>query len=258
MHRYFILLFPVLLCLYQCKEKKSTPTKAKAIGLGLLTVNTAYPLQLFSNETDSIPFAILKFEQRRSGVTAFVTRIKLDPYLMSEGDSDEEGKRNISMGLIRFSPELKFRIVDTTASSFTVVTNEKTWQTFVIKKDSLNAYYTTEQQLFDNNCSNCPGSNYNSRWYIFETWERYLKRVEYITKENLVIYDKPDGKAIFENRKQDFLPFGVEDVKGEWIKLKKGFGRESNFDSLQNYSNGWTQWRKGPQMLIDITEHTYE
>lgn len=215
--------------LYQCKGERNNPVEPKAIGLGLITVNTQYPLPLFRKANDSAPFDTLKFEQRKSGATKFVTKGKLNPYQMSEGDSDEAGRKNIQMGLIRFAPVLKFRVLDTTASSYTIVSNEQTWDTLVIKKDPAAAYYVAEHQLADNNCINCPGSKYNPKWSVYETWDRYLKRVEFITKDKLVIYDKPNGKAIFENKENTFLPFGVEAVQGEWIKFKKGFWQGVQF-----------------------------
>ena len=255
MYKYLIILLPLVLCLYYCKGQKSAPEKL--MGLGLLTVNTQYPIPLYQNGQDGVPFDVLKFERTKSGVTAFISRIKLKPYLMTGGNSDEEGKKNISMGLVRFPAELKFRVVAIADSFFKVVTNEETGETFIIKREHKSAYYMTLKELYDHNCSNCPGSGYNPRWYVFETWERYLKRVEFITKVNLVIYDRPNGKIIFENKQATFLPFTVTEVKGEWIKLKKGFGREFNFDSTQNY-DGWTKWREGQQKVIDIVEQTYE
>ena len=62
---------------------------------------------------------------------------------------------------------------------------------------------------------------------------------------------------LFENKDQTFLPFGVTEVKGDWIKVKKGFDRESNFGDGKNY-DGWIKWREATDLLIDITERTYD
>ncbi|SEW52880.1 hypothetical protein [Chitinophaga arvensicola] len=255
MYKYLTILVPMIFSCCSGKGQQRTPEKM--IGTGLLTVNTLYPVPLYKNYTDNMPFDTLKFQVAKSGVTSFISKIRLKPYVMSGGDSYEAGKKNVQMGLIRFSPELKFRVTDTTASFFKIVTNEETGETFIVKRNAASAYYTSEKELYDHSCSNCPGIQYNPKWYFFETWERYLKRVEFITKENLVIYDQPNGKIIFENREKTFLPFTVTAVKGEWIKLKKGFGREFNFDSSKNY-DGWTKWLEGQQKVIDIVEHTYE
>lgn len=241
--------------LYSCNGQKHG--RPQAIGIGLLTVNTQYPIPLYKNEADDLPFDTLKFENSKSGKTLFVSGVELQPYMMSEGDSDEEGGEHLKMGLIRFGPELKFAVVDTGENFFRVIGNQASMEEFVIKKVPGAVYYSEERMLSDNSCSNCPGSKYNPRWYVFETWERYLKRVEFITKDSLVIHDLPDGKVLFENKDQTFLPFAVTEVQGEWVKVKKGFGRESNFDAGKNY-DGWIKWREGAEMLIGITERTYE
>lgn len=255
MSKYLVILLPVVLCMIHCGAR--TPVQPKAIGIGLLTMNTDFEIPLYKQEVDSVPFDVLRFKMNKSGVMKFVSDIKLKPYRMTGGDSFAEGERNINMGLIRFAPELKFRVIDTTATSFKVVTNEETWEIMLIKRDATAVYYSTERELSDNSCSNCAGSKYNPRWYIYETWERYLKRVEFITRENVVVYDQPNGKVAFENKENIFLPFRVMELKGEWIRLGKGFGRESEFDSLIN-AEGWIKWREGPVLSIDITEHTYE
>jgi hypothetical protein len=250
-----IVLSAVLISLSSCARQK--PRKPQALGIGLLTVNTGYSIPLYKHETDDLPFDTLRFETSKSGKTSFIAKIKLQPYLMSEGDSDKEGEEHVKMGLVRFGPELKFSVVDTGESYFRVVYNHTSREELVIKKEPGAVYYSEERMVSDNNCSNCPGSKYNPRWYVFETWERYLKRVEFITKDSLTIYDHPGGKLIFEQKDQTFLPFTVSQVRGDWIKVIKGFGRESNFDGLSNY-NGWIKWREGSNLLIDITERTYE
>ncbi|WP_307527686.1 hypothetical protein [Pedobacter sp. W3I1] len=245
----------ILGLLYSCDTQKQG--RPQAIGYGLLTVNTQFPIPLYRSEADELPFDTLKFETNKSGKILFLSGVKLKPYIMSEGDSDKEGEEHTKMGLVRFGPELKFCVVDTGKSYFRVISNQVSREEFVIRKEPGAVYYAEERMLSDNNCSNCPGSKYNPRWYVFETWERYLKRAEFITKDSLVIYDLPGGRAIFENKERTFLPFAVTKVKGDWIKVKKGFGRESNFSAGENY-DGWIKWREGTDILIDIIERTYE
>ena len=247
----------LLLCLsfYSCNgQEKSENTP---IGIGILQTNTTYPISLYVNESDKIPVEVLKFKTRKDGTTEFITSLSLRPYVISEGDSYEAGKTHINRGLIRFPPEIKFRVIDSTNNSFKVITNEILNETYYIKLDSLSTYYKTESELYENSCSNCPNSNYNPKWNIFETWERYLIRAEFVTKNELKIYEIPNGKIIFENDNNKFLPFNITEVEGDWIKLRKGFGREFNFENSKNY-DGWTQWKDGNKILIDIVEHTYE
>jgi len=209
--------------------------------------------------TDTIPFDKLRFSIDTSGKTLITTdflKTNFNPYKFFQGDSYKEGQRHVNMGLVAYSPELTFRVVDTTENSFEVIINEKSIKTALIKKEKNGVYYTNE-----NDClSDMFGSNknkFNPKWYIFETWERYLRRVEFITKDSLVIFDKPNGEIIFENINRRFLPFKVVKVDGDWIKLEKDPQREFNFDNTKNY-DGWTKWRQNNRILIRIFEHTYE
>ncbi|MRM84342.1 hypothetical protein [Riemerella anatipestifer] len=267
--KFIIYLIPIFLFFFKCEDDSKSKDNSTnlsigqnneldvPLGIGILQVNTEYPIPLYRNINDRVPFDTIKFNIDKTGVTKFITKIDLKPYVIYEGDSYQTGERNISVGLVRFPPELKFRVVDSTKTTFTVITNEKSNEEFVIKRDAKSVYYKAEEEYYDNNCINCPNSIYNPRWYIFETWERYLKRVEFINKENLKIYDKPNGKIIFEEKNDKLLPFNVIEVNGDWIKLKKGFGREFNFEKNIDYE-GWTQWKDGNKILIEITEHTYE
>src|SRR5690606_30247518 len=153
--------------------------------IGFLQVNTEYPIPLYKNLNDNIPFDTIKFTIDNKGITKFITKLDLKPFAIYEGDSYQAGEKNISMGLIRFPPELKLRVIDSTKTTFTVITNEKSSTAFIIKRDAQSVYYKTEREYYDNNCIGCPNSVYNSKWYIFETWERYLKRVESTSKNNL-------------------------------------------------------------------------
>lgn len=255
----FLILFSLLffICCGQSKKANTNFQPNHGVGIGLLTANTNYSIPLYQNPKDEIPTDSISIKEDKTGVTKFITDLNFQPYALSDGDSYEEGERHISMGLIRFSPELKFRVIDSTENAFKIVTNENTGEFFYLKKDKQSNFYNSEIELSDNNCENCPNSSYNPKWYIFETWENYLKRAEFITKKDLKIYDKPNGKIIFEDKENDFLPFNIIELKGDWANLKKARGREFSFDKSKNY-NGWTQWKKGNEILIDITEHTYE
>ena len=251
----YIYLFIFCFTIYNCTAQDKSNTTP--VGIGLLETNTTHPIALYSNKNDSVPFDIIRFNKRKDGTTKFITKLELKPYQISEGDSYEEGEREINSGLVPIGAELKFRVIDSTQNHFKIITNEDSNQEFFIKVEPQKVYYKSLSQVYENNCSNCPGSKYNPNWNVFETWDRYLKRVEFITKRNLKIYDKPNGKIIFEDKHNKFLPFNVIELKGDWIKLKKGFGREFNFDDSKNY-DGWTQWKNGNKISIKIVEQTYE
>ncbi len=243
----FILL--LLLCGYKSQQKPLV----REIGIGILTVNTQYDIPLFKNLDDKTPIDVLKFNHLKSGKTAFDCKVSLKPYLMYEGDSDEEAKENIDHGLIRFFPELKFIVIEETPDYFRVIVDEDQSSKYYIKKKSEATYYLTAKDFYYNNTSD----RYKPQWYIYETWERYLKRVEFIELNVIEIYDKPNGKIIFSTEPDGFLSFGVEKMEGEWIKLKKDMLREFNYPKGINYE-GWYRWKKGNVLRIAITEATYE
>lgn len=241
----------MLLCILFCSCQSQKEYENNAIGIGLLEVNTVYPIPLFRKEKDAIPIDTLKFKHRDNGTIEFVTKINLKPYNIYEGDTHDEGQRKMELGLVSKPPQLRFRVMDSTETFFQVIANETSNESYFIKIDPERVYYKTLSQLYENNCSDRPNTN----WNLFETWERYLRRVDFITKKDLKIFDQPDGQIIFENSDDDFLPFVVSDVRGGWIKLQKGFALES--DTSKNY-NGWTRWRIGDRVLIDIVEVAYE
>lgn len=213
----------------------SQDKKTKPFGIGLLEVNTTYPILLYKNEFDKVPFDTIKFELDNDGSINFITKINLNPYDMYGGDSFERGKENINSGLIRFSSKLKFIVIDATKTSFKVVTNENNGTTYFIRINNFNS---------------------NDNWYVYESWEKYLKRVQYIIKPNIKIYDKPNGKIICKNANCEFLDFKVIELKGDWIKVKKRFESEYESKKTQNCI-GWTKWKNKNKILIDIIEQIY-
>lgn len=134
------------------------------------------------------------------------------------------------------------------------MTNEKTFAFYYLKKHNKNAYYTTEQQLEDNRCLGCTNSKYNPNWYVFETWERYLKRVAFANKQKLMLYDEPNGKIIFTEATNNSIPFRISELKGDWIKIAEAYITADQVSKL----NGWTQWKNKNELLIEITEQLYD
>ncbi len=233
---------------------KPEQTTKKQVGIGLLNANTTSTIYLYQNEADLSPIDSISFKITNNGSTKFITDIDLEPYTFFEGNSDDEGKENISMGLVHFGPTLTFRVIDSTKNAFKIMTNEKTYAFYYLKKNDKNVYYTTEQQLQDNNCMGCPNSKYNPNWFVFETWERYLKRVAFARKKTLQIYDKPNGKVIFKDTANDFIPFSISELEGDWAKIEKPYGTADEAFKF----NGWTQWKNQTELLIDITEQLYD
>ncbi|MEO5911380.1 MAG: hypothetical protein ABIP95_10860 [Pelobium sp.] len=233
---------------------KSVQKTEKQVGIGLLNANTTSTIYLYQNESDAKPIDSISFKIKNNGTTKFITGIDLEPYNLFEGNSDEEGKTNISMGLVHFGPSLKFRVIDSTKNAFKIMTNEKTYAFCYVKRDNKNAYYTTEKQLEENNCIGCPNSKYNPNWYVFEIWERYLKRVSFAQKQKLIIYDQPNGKIIFTEPTNNSIPFSISELKGDWAKIAEPYITADKVSKI----NGWTQWKNKNELLIEITEQLYD
>lgn len=248
----FIGLLLLIFSLSNCKTPEQKTEKQ--VGIGLINVNTTSVLYLYQNENAVKPIDSISFKIKNNGSTKFITDTDLKPYTLFEGNSDDEGKTNINMGLVHFGPSLKFRVIDSTKNSFKIITNEKTYAFYYLRRDDKNAYYTTEQELQDNSCSNCPHSKYNSNWYVFETWERYLKRVAFARKKTLEVYDLPNGKIIFKDIANNFMPFSIVELKGDWAKIAEPYGTADEASKL----NGWTQWKNKNELLIEITEQLYD
>jgi len=257
----------LLFTFIQCDQKKQDTPKAKEIniekemGTGLLSLTLNKPIKFYKNPKDSSAFDQLNFSidslPQTKGKLLFSSTSKLNPYRMLSGDSDKEGQEHINRGLIRFQPELIFRVLEKTKDFFKIIVNEDTFETAYMKINAQHAIYTKLSQVFDNNCSNCTGSSYNTDYYLYETWENYFKRLEYITVDDLKIYDNPNGKLIFEQKNNDFLPFLISQVKGDWIQLKKHRLYKSKYDKSMQYE-GWVRWKSDMDILVNIVEQTYE
>lgn len=220
----------------------SNAQQIKELGIGLLEVNTDHDVTLFNHYKDSTPTHAIKCKPMKNGQVVFESALDLAPYAMYEGD--EEGGY----------PKLQFIVTKETPLYFKVIVNAASGEQYYIKKNEKAAYYQTQQELTDSKSERKP---YVAQWYIFETWCRYLKRVAYIELNTIEIYDKPHGKKIIVSNPRGFFPFTVEEVKGEWIKLKKLPLPAANFKADINYE-GWYQWKKNNQLQIQIVENTYE
>ncbi|QCX40663.1 hypothetical protein FF125_20280 [Aureibaculum algae] len=261
--------FVLLSTLFQCKpeikeisnDKKAEIEVEKEMGLGLLSLTFNKPLKFYKNPTDSVVFDQIEFiknsQPETRGRLLFISKTTFSPYRMQSGDTDEMAKQNINHGLVRFGPELFFRVLEKTDSFFKVVIDEDTFESAYLKINPNYALYTELSQVYANSCSNCPGSNYNPDFYIYETWENYFKRLEFITIKGLDIYSSANGIILLEKNNDAFLPFQVTALEGDWIKIKKAKLYESYFDNTINY-DGWVRWKNNMEILVDITEHTYE
>ncbi len=214
----------------QSLESKSIRSKSLGVGFLTIPIHTTTQLYLYATITDKISEEI-QIEQLGNGSWEFRTKIALEPEVIYGGSNNREAAENIARGLVPFPPQLRFRVLEIQDNYFKVVTNEEKWQTHYIKNNSIPM--------------------------IYETWESFLKRVEFVELDTLKIYDKINGKVIFysENENNNFIPFNVAKLQGKWIKI--------NTHPLYSYSktmpnSGWAKWQENNQLKIRITEETYE
>lgn len=225
-----------------------------APGIGLLFANTHFDLPFYYKAEDTQAAGILTFKQMKNGPVIFQSSLALEPYYMFEGEDDIEAEELLNAGLVTIGPGVKFIVTETTDTDFTVIVNSKTSQEYIIKKDPSKFYFNSEKAFFDSS----KGENFNGDWYIFETWETYLQRVEFIELHTLQIFDHPNGNVLFSSDAKDFMPFSVERADGDWVKLKKVALPAADFKEGTDYE-GWYRWRdKNKALRIYITEFTVE
>jgi hypothetical protein len=262
-----VTLFAVMM-LFSCSEQTNQSNIMKneldlikspvTVGLGRLEISFDLPVPLYRIENEETPIDILSFKRSMNGVWHYKTK-KLNsfkPYQMFGGDSNEKAKRHINMGLIRFPPKLAFRVLEATDTFYRIVIDEDSFETVVVRKDVDYAELSQSKDLFGG--IDMPKDKSYKGYYAYETWEHLLKRAEFVNfRDNYSVYGAPNGNKIFENTDQKFLPYGVIEVSGDWIKVKKGIGRESNFKGIEN-AEGWVKWKDENKILVNITEYTVE
>jgi hypothetical protein len=220
---------------------KTNAQQIREVGIGLLEVNTDHNLLLFEHFMDQDPAVQIQCKPLKNGQVSFKSDLELEPYALYEGD--EEGG----------DPKLQFVVTQESPQFYRVIVNATTAAQYYIKKDEKAAYYPTQQALTDSRSERKP---FIAQWYVFETWCRYFKRV-YVELDPSDIYDKPNGKPIVTSKAQGLLPFTVEKMQGEWIRLKKLPLPAANFLPNQNY-DGWYQWKKNDRLRIQIIANTIE
>ena len=229
-----------------------------SVGLGMFEVSFNLPVPFYRTENDTIPFDTLTFRRDKEGVWHYETKHlkSFKPYKIFGGDSYKAANDHISMGLVGFPPELAFRVIEANNSYYRVVIDEDSFETVVIRKDPDYAELPQCSSLFG---IDMPKDRTYKGYYAYEMWEHLLKRAEFVDfyRINYTVYDAPNGNKIFENTNLEFLPYNVIEVRGDWAKVKKGFGREFNFEGIEN-AEGWVKWKDDTKILIGITEYTVE
>ena len=256
-HFSFILFILIGLTTTSCIKTKipDLDVSTDKVGLGLLHFSPGQMIKFYENANTDTPFDSLVTEKIKLGLKKgkadFKTsRLgnKLKPYVLEAGDSDIEGDEHRNMGLIHFSPEITFRVVKKEDNNYTVIINEKSGQTSVVKLDPAHNYRKTARDkgsvFFDPNFVDTQDPD----WFLYENWEMILKRAWSVDiPEDYSFYDKPDGYPIKLSEK--IYGLGVDSVRGDWARFYYKFSEDSNPKEI------WAKWKDHNEIKVNITLH---
>ncbi len=228
MGKYLLFVIFVLMAFVNsCANGEQLP---KSLGIGFLNINIENSkLFIYAKPDDKTLIDEILIKQSKDGSWVFKSKINLEPAIIFEGSTYEEGRENTEMGLIPFPPELRFRVLGIEKNYFKVVVDEEKWQIYYIKdKDNAMTYLT---------------------------WEDFLKTVEFIELDPIKIYNNIDGKVILSLDTTECYPFNATKVQGDWIEIEQ--------HPLYTYDKkipktGWAKWKDNNKLLINIIEGTYE
>src|SRR5664280_1408081 len=230
------------------KLEKVKPT----IGIGRLQVSLNKEIPLYRNAKSALPFDTICFSVIESGAQKgeFSIHTKgsmtIKPIAYSHGDSEIEGRKNIDFGLVRFAPHLSFRVLKCFTAGYVIVINEDTYETVIIKKDKYHKEYFVGEPYWDDSHNS---STSDGIWFLYESWEVYLKRMMYITlKKGGNLYDKINGDIM-----------NIEFSSGKVITLKKHWARIKVFPVKGNDQSetAWVKWTDGKKLNINAVAALY-
>jgi hypothetical protein len=204
------------------------------VGIGVLNILIGKEVAFYKDSSSNKPFDALSFNKKKDGSYKFDSdylELKMQAYRQFEGNTDKENEQMIRSGLGNIGPQLVFKVLDTTTNGYTILINEKTFETAFIKKEGRK----------------------------FESWKEYLTRVEFITIEKPELYDAPNGTIIPKSPLYPLNYYKVLDVKGEWAQLtsQNEYNPTKSIEEA-NYTTAWIKWHDNQKILIDITEYTLE
>lgn len=218
------------------------------IGVGRLQVSLNKDIPLYYSASSSQPFDTIKFSQVKEGLDAGKWTMsakklqRLVPAKFAAGDSYAAAAEHSST--LPELPVLVFKVVDIVSGGFVVVVNEQTYETCIIKQDKAHTFYTLGKPYWS---TNHRSGEQDPGWFLYETWNVYLKRLAAIAISSPKIYDNPDGKLIASS--SDRVAFKVIFAAGNWVKV-----RISGSSSNEVPEEGWVKWTDGVNLLVTPME----
>jgi len=222
----------------------------KTIGIGRLQVSLNHDIPLYDKETglciDTMKFSIIKSKKDKGKYTT-TTKLPFKPMEYYAGDSEKEADENRGIGLIYFAPHLSFRVLKHSNNEYIVVLNEDTFETAIIKNDTVHKLYTLGKPYWNMSYgSGHYGGNPDESWFLYETWGTYLGRMMYVSTDGCKLYNGINGKKI----NSEVNSWTVMEVKGNWAKVVE---RKNS----PNLEIAWVQWTDGEKFLIRRVSELY-
>ena len=182
------------------------------LGTGLLSVdfdgNTI--VSFYNKPTDKLPIKTVEF----------FNDLRIDSWNIKNLKAQKEWL-NPEVLWLDYSP-LVFRVKSKTDQGFQIIVNNKTNQTYWVKRN---------QSM------------------TFLTWETFLKNMFSVARLN--ISDQKIRKLPIENAEQINYKgkdcFQVKSMKGDWIEI---FTADNCDQSKTKLKTGWLKWRQGNKLLI--------
>ena len=236
---FFVFVIAVLLSISALQAQEQT------IGIGRLQVSLNHDIPLYDAKTglsvDTIKFSVIESGKDEGKFVKTTSFFALKPMEFYVGDSKIEAYESINWGLVYFAPNLAFRVLQRSDNEFLVVLNEKTFETAIIKNNTTHKLYTLGRPYWNMTHNS---SSSDEVWFLYETWETYLKRLMYVGIEGNKLYDNINGNEI--NSSENFWGVVVVEVKGHWAKLQDEEKRVM-----------WVKWTDGKKFLIEPVVEIY-
>lgn len=231
----------ILIILISCVQKIELGVSDEKTGIGLLCLDTNFPIYLYSDKINNIPFDSIVFKNNK--IKTSLLKQQLQPYEIYKGDNEKEAKENVNKGLIEFKSKIIFRVLEIDENFWQVIINEKEGEFAYLNledyKDLSVSNYLKEEN-FDPNF--VPEEMKN--WYLFEDWVTHFSHSFIPNKNNLIFYDQPDGNRI--NSKSEFINYQVDIIQNDWMKVK-----------LNDSISGWIQWKRNDSIILPYSRFLY-